>query len=77
MEAKGCLLCGVALLLALPEDEGLDVFCLNFSSVSFKRRSSASSSWLWEVTACFLGYVNPRHRRWTAVEVIRKNILAI
>lgn len=55
MEPKSCLLGDVVLSLASPEeDDGLEVLCLSFSSVSFRRASRASSSWLWDVTACFL-----------------------
>lgn len=55
MEPKGCLLGDIVLLPTLPEeDDGLEVFCFSFSSVSLRRASRASSSWLREVTACFL-----------------------
>jgi hypothetical protein len=42
------------------EDDGLEVFCFSFSSVSLRRASRASSSRLWDVTACFLR----RCQRW-------------
>lgn len=55
MEPKGCLLGDVVLSPILPEeDEGLEVLCFSFSSVSLRRASRASSSWFREVTACFL-----------------------